>query len=360
MPKSKIHRSTAPSASIFQEAVITTMGAGEKNYSIKEMVQEATGASAATTPASFFESRKRKYRVDPYATLGEGTYHIARHLGVPRGEDPAPALVSIKPKQEWIPAQKISKIKKEADAFKIFNQAYPHLDASFHVFRHRESGAVTYRAVMPDFGETLGDYVCDASVSNLDKVAILLKAAEELQRLHIEVGHVHGDLKSNNIAVMHTPAGMKVVYFDLEFSTPIARFRIGIRHKEYPMARCCYYRQGENIEVSYIAPERKVLAGTPQSRLPYSLPNQDVYSFGYMLLEMLKHKDCPALASSQEVMQWIKSAMESDPLKRPSLATGIQALEDLKKKLGNSQQDLKEEACDSQQAHSLVSLKLKG
>ncbi|MCD6048062.1 MAG: Protein tyrosine and serine/threonine kinase [Gammaproteobacteria bacterium] len=322
--------------------VVATSSDDEKYF-----VQGMGGSSAQSleSPGSFLETRKRKYQ--PESKIGEGATHFARRLAVATSvtsveegqsqsilstEDQSQPMVVVKPKQGWLPPSRGYKVEKQLTAFKIFTKAYPDLKGAFYHFRDEKDGRFTYRVVLPHLGRTLQRFMQYPRASNLEKVLVLCEVAVELQRIHNEVGYVHGDVKANNIALMPL-AGKRIrpIYFDFELSTRVMRFESS---RSTPFMAACIPPQSG---IEYMAPERIKPNEASESAKPFSLPNQDVYSFGFMLREMFREGLCPALADPK-VSEWARKAVGKAPSRRPSMEEGIKVLRELVARLRQEQQ----------------------
>lgn len=232
------------------------------------------------------------------ATLGTGTFGTV-HLLLDKASGQSIALKKIVPKN----TDSEKNIEEEATCeLNFYKQIYPKL--AFHwekVKPSKEGEKLSYRIIMPLFPRR--NFLEAGSVYRHSFFLLLKNCARELERIH-NLGIVHGDIKILNVLVAED---LSVYFIDYDWA-----YNLSDQHARVAIEQ----------EVRYFPPERKV---DDDSKSPAPSTAQDIYSFAYMVYELIK---CIRKFSlPPEIFSWLYLALSDEPEHRPSLKQLINLLE---------------------------------
>lgn len=249
----------------------------------------------------------------PYDKLGQGTSGLVRLFRSKYGQkiavkSPVGLLKDLSDEER---DEYEAEIKREAK----FNQyAYPE-DGLNNVFSFTKDTPQIYtnRFVMPFVpGKNVLEFIIPKTYS-IEIAQLILEMAKELHELH-NLGIVHGDLNPLNIMVQNErhPFSIRFIDFGLSYwvtETRPANLLIDESDRLWLPPEVC----GEDKEVVPIH------------------ASQDVYSFGYMLDDILSRNifgiKAIVLRFLPPIQQFITQSQALDPGKRPSLESFINNLE---------------------------------
>lgn len=193
-------------------------------------------------------------------------------------------------------------------ARRAYPDEYPyHLEANTYIYRNGEQ-KWTYRYIMPLIrGKVLGEFI-HSITDDYGLLSLIFALTQEIIRIH-HLGIIHGDIYWNNVicAVNENSGAYLVHYIDFETAYDItantARFT-----NDYSAIRW--------------APERRCEDGQE----PKPDFKQDVYSFGYMLTQVLNMTDAFSCQNGQfarkfpELFALIENSQKTDPADRPTFS----------------------------------------
>lgn len=225
---------------------------------------------------------KQTKRFDFSKNLGEGTYGYVR-LFV-NGDH----KIAVKALKEYNRGD-LHHLSKEAAAewqhemeneYLLMREAYPDEPYfSLHHYRQTETGKGNIydcRMTMPFItGMKLPDFAKQHIEDPREMAKLMLRVTEELQRLHIETGIIHGDAGGRNIMVSEHGDDYEIHLLDF-----------GMAYRIDGYAKTNYEKSSASDTTSSdMAPER-----LPNRRLK-ARPSQDVYSLAKTFWKLIKYRD---------------------------------------------------------------------
>ena len=165
----------------------------------------------------------------------------------------------------------------------------------------------TSRIVMPLVqGELAYKVFAKRSITHRQVASYILLMTEALMSLH-QKGIIHGDIKLNNIYIYRKSPHQKVTFIDFGHSYWSS--------EEEAIAT-------DDTRCKYWAPERVSCRTIP---VPHA--NQDTYSFGYMIQVISeRYLGTPFLTTYRSIDSFIQTALNRDPMRRPTLESFYCAL----------------------------------
>ncbi len=162
-------------------------------------------------------------------------------------------------------------------------------------------------------GKNLGVFAEDEIVTQVQMAKLMLRLAEELQRIH-DVGIIHADIGLRNVMVRHSKSNRDYVIHFIDF---------GMAYKKNGYATVNFQshkpttKSGKKASSTEMAPER-----FPNRKLK-AHPRQDVFSLAKTLNKMIKHRRATWRKNFANQYPFIKSFIttgsDKNPVNRPSL-----------------------------------------
>lgn len=299
---------------------------------------------------------KQTKRFDFSKNLGEGTYGYVRMFV--NGEDKiaVKALKEFKEKDgtvcddlHHLSKEEAAEWQRDMDSeFTLMREAYPAEPYfSIHHYQEREKNKDGFiydcRMTMPFIsGMKLPDFANNQIKDPREMAKLMLRVTQELQRLHVETGIIHGDAGGRNIMVNQDGDDYDIHLLDFGMA-----YRIdGYAKTNYEKA------SSPDTTSSDMAPER-----LPNRRLK-ARPSQDVYSLAKTLGKLIKHRDHAWQQNFIEtfpvIHQFIKDG-KRDWKERPELSIFIHQLEstlDWQAHLPDEISELADDLADGNYAHA--------
>lgn len=191
--------------------------------------------------------------------------------------------------------------------FKFLCRAYPYEGPYALQSLHKEEDGKqlhSWRLMMPFVTGELISHVLQKAKDPLLAAQVVLRAAEELHKLHADRNLCHGDIRPGNILINVTDGKVEAHLIDFAFA--------------YDMSGPATYMGSD--EYNIVAPER-------HDELPsMAHPSQDIWSLGRTISWSMPLALKFSMRPFPSVSKFVEDAAQVDPDKRPALPDFIEAL----------------------------------